>query len=63
MNKGFSHNLEMSGVLIYNKAKLHITVHILPTDTPETIFDLYLRHKKKWDSSTKESKNSHDLRS
>lgn len=59
MNKGFSHNLEMSGVLMNN----NFILHILPTDTPETIFDLYLRHKKKWDSSTKESKNSHDLRS
>lgn len=61
MNKGFSHNLEMSGVLI--TIRPNFILHILPTDTPETIFDLYLRHKKKWDSSTKESKNSHDLRS
>lgn len=37
-----SHNLEMSGVLMSN----NFTLHILPTDTPETIFDLYLRHKK-----------------
>lgn len=42
MNKGFSHNLEMSGVLMNN----NFILHILPTDTPETIFDLYLRHKK-----------------
>lgn len=41
MNKGFSHNLELS-------------VHILPTDTSETIFGLYLRHKK---SGTLEPKN------